>query len=57
MPFVDNMVAFHDAPWRGTFGGTIYRGNGSHGCINLPSANAQALYGLVQVGDVVVVHS
>lgn len=57
MPFVDNMVAFHDAPWRGTFGGTIYRGNGSHGCINMPSANAQALYGLVQVGDVVVVHS
>lgn len=56
LPFVDNLVAFHDAWWRGRFGGSIYQSNGSHGCINLPSEKAKALYGLAQVGDVVVVH-
>lgn len=57
MPFVGNLVAFHDASWRSTFGGTIYQGNGSHGCINLPTSAAQKLYDLTKVGDVVVVHS
>lgn len=56
MPFVDNLVAFHDASWRSSFGGTIYSGNGSHGCVNLPSSAAATLYQLTQVGDVVVVH-
>ncbi|WP_058270468.1 L,D-transpeptidase family protein [Olsenella massiliensis] len=56
MPFVGNLVAFHDAGWRGSFGGTIYRSRGSHGCINLPFAAAQRLYELTRVGDVVVVH-
>lgn len=57
MPFVDNLVAFHDASWRSSFGGTIYSGNGSHGCVNLPSSAAATLYQLTQVGDVVVVHN
>lgn len=56
MPFVDNLVAFHDASWRSSFGGTIYSGNGSHGCVNLPTSAAATLYQLTQVGDVVVVH-
>lgn len=56
MPFVDNLVAFHDASWRTAFGGTYYKTNGSHGCINLPSDKAKELYSLVKVGDVVVVH-
>lgn len=56
IPFVNNMVAFHDAPWRSSFGGNIYKGNGSHGCINLPSSAAQSLYDASRVGDVVVVH-
>ena len=55
MPFVGNLVALHDAP-RSSFGGTIYQWNGSHGCVNLPYAKAESLYGLVKVGDVVVVH-
>lgn len=38
MPFNRN-VGLHDAPWRSSFGGQIYRSNGSHGCINLPSAS------------------
>jgi lipoprotein-anchoring transpeptidase ErfK/SrfK len=57
MPFIDNMVGFHDAYWRSSFGGTIYQGNGSHGCINLPSEKASELCELIQVGDVVVVHN
>ena len=56
VPFVDNLVAFHDAWWRGSFGGSIYRRNGSHGCINLPTSAAAELYDLTEIGDVVVVH-
>lgn len=48
---------FHNAPWRSSFGGTIYTYNGSHGCINLSYDNAQALYNLIAVGDVVVIHA
>lgn len=55
MPFVGNLVALHDAQ-RSSFGGSIYLWNGSHGCVNLPRDKAESLYGLVQVGDVVVVH-
>ena len=56
MPFVDNLVALHDADWRGSFGGTIYQWNGSHGCVNLPVDKAAELYGMIEVGDVVVTH-
>lgn len=54
--FVDNLIAFHDAPWRGSFGGNIYTYNGSHGCINLPPQAAAQLYDLADVGTVVVCH-
>ncbi len=57
MPFVGNSVGFHDASWQSAFGGTRYaEGYGSHGCINLPTDAANALYGVIAVGDVVVVH-
>lgn len=56
IPFIDNVVAFHDAPWRRKFGSTIYQYNGSHGCVNLPPDKAAELYKLVPVGTVVVVH-
>lgn len=58
MPFINNAVGLHDAPWQAAFGGTRYvDGFGSHGCVNLPSDAAASLYGLMQVGDVVVVHA
>lgn len=57
MPFIDNAYALHDASWRSKFGDTIYQGNGSHGCVNLPTDKAQELFGLCSVGDVVVVHN
>jgi hypothetical protein len=56
MPFIWNSVALHDATWRYSFGGDIYKTDGSHGCVNLPYDKAEQLYGLTKVGDVVVVH-
>ncbi|MCD8381888.1 MAG: L,D-transpeptidase/peptidoglycan binding protein [Clostridiales bacterium] len=43
MPFSGN-VGLHDASWRTSFGGTIYKTNGSHGCVNLPIATAKTIY-------------
>lgn len=56
MPFIWDAVALHDATWRYSFGGDIYQYDGSHGCVNLPYDAAESLYGITQVGDVVVVH-
>ena len=55
MPF-DGGIGLHDATWRGSFGGNIYKSNGSHGCINLPPAFAKQLYERVTVGMPVYVH-
>lgn len=49
-------VGFHDATWRNRFGGTIYKTNGSHGCINTPFDNMKKLYDMVQVGTPVVIY-
>lgn len=43
MPF-NGGIGFHDASWRNRFGGTIYRTNGSHGCVNMPHDAAELLY-------------
>lgn len=43
MPFYDGQ-GLHDAPWRSSFGGTIYQTNGSHGCVNLPAEAAAVIY-------------
>ncbi|MEE3392542.1 MAG: L,D-transpeptidase family protein [Lachnospiraceae bacterium] len=44
MRLTNGGVGLHDAPWRGRFGGTIYKSGGSHGCINLPPAFAEELF-------------
>lgn len=43
MPF-NGGIGLHDATWRGKFGGTIYKTNGSHGCINMPLNAAKTVY-------------
>jgi len=53
MPF-NGGIGMHDATWRKSFGGTIYRTNGSHGCVNMPLKNAKILYDLVYPGMPVV---
>ena len=55
MPF-NGDVGLHDADWRTSFGGDIYKTNGSHGCINLPPGNAKSIFDLVYPGMPVIVH-
>lgn len=55
MPF-NGGIGLHDATWRGVFGGTIYRGGGSHGCINLPFNAAAKIYEEISAGVPVVVY-
>ena len=49
MPF-NGGIGMHDAGWRSSFGGTIYKTNGSHGCINLPPAVAKIIYEGISAG-------
>ena len=49
-------IGIHDASWRKKFGGSIYKTNGSHGCVNIPFAAADQLYNTAPIGTVVFVH-
>lgn len=49
MPFNGN-VGMHDSSWRSTFGGSIYKTNGSHGCINLPPSVAETIFENIEQG-------
>lgn len=55
MPF-NGGIGFHDATWRSSFGGTIYKTNGSHGCVNMPPAKAKELFGYLKTGTPVIVY-
>lgn len=60
MPFVGNAIGLHDANWQApsVFSNPqAYLWAGSHGCINLPTDKAAELYGIIQVGDCVIVHN
>lgn len=56
MRLTNRGVALHDAPWRGVFGGSIYKYSGSHGCVNLPPAFALKLFDKIDNGTMVIVH-
>lgn len=56
MPFCNN-VGMHDASWRSSFGGNIYKTSGSHGCINLPKSAAQKIFENIEEGDPVLVYT
>lgn len=53
MPFNKN-IGLHDASWRSSFGGELYRQNGSHGCVNLPPEKAKKLFQYVEAGMPVI---
>lgn len=55
MPFTGN-VGIHDAAWRNSFGGNIYKNNGSHGCVNTPHGAAEKIYNAVEIGTAVIVY-
>ena len=56
MPIGWDGEGFHDAPWRGAFGGELYLQNGSHGCYNLPPSAAKALFENVDYVTPVIVY-
>jgi hypothetical protein len=49
MPFYGNM-GLHDAGWRSSFGGEIYKSKGTHGCVNAPLNLAKVVYENINVG-------
>lgn len=55
MPFAGN-VGMHDAYWRSSFGGAIYKTSGSHGCINLPTSAAKVIFENVSANYPVLVY-
>lgn len=56
MPYAGN-VGMHDATWRNDFGGSIYKRDGSHGCVNLPWGKAKEIYGYISKGFPVIVYN
>ncbi len=55
MPFTEDGQGLHDASWRHSFGGDIYKKKGSHGCVNLPTELAREIYNNVEKGDKVLI--
>lgn len=53
IPFNEN-IGMHDGYWRSGFGGTIYKKNGSHGCVNLPPAAAKTIFEHIEKGTPVL---
>lgn len=49
-------IGLHDATWRSSFGGSNYRTNGSHGCINIPPKDMPRLFENTFNGMPVVVY-
>ncbi len=55
MPFYEGQ-GLHDASWRSNFGGSIYKGNGSHGCVNLPKKIAKKIFENVNAGIAIIIY-
>lgn len=53
MPF-NGGIGFHDASWRSSFGGSIYKSGGSHGCVNMPYEAAKQLFEHIYAGMPVI---
>ncbi|AKA69217.1 L,D-transpeptidase family protein [Clostridium scatologenes] len=53
MPFFGN-IGIHDATWRYSFGGDIYKSNGTHGCVNAPVYLAKAIFDNIEEGTPVI---
>ena len=57
MPFIeDRGIGIHDASWRSSYGGSIYKGNGSHGCVNTPRDAVKKIFNNIEASYPVVVH-
>lgn len=56
MRLTNTGIGLHDANWQPYFGGSRYKGGGSHGCINLPPKFASQLFDTVSRGWLVVIY-
>lgn len=57
MPFNGEQgEGIHDASWRSNYGGSIYQGSGSHGCVNTPYSNAKKIYQNFEAGTPVFIY-
>lgn len=56
MPF-NGGIGFHDASWRSSFGGEIYKTNGSHGCVNMPKNAAEILFNYIDTSMPIFVYA
>ncbi|MCR6544241.1 L,D-transpeptidase family protein [Dehalobacterium formicoaceticum] len=55
MPF-DGGIGIHDATWRSRFGSSIYKTNGSHGCVNTPHHVSKEIFRHIEPGTPVVTY-
>ncbi|WP_160691149.1 L,D-transpeptidase family protein [Clostridium sp. C2-6-12] len=53
MPFNGN-IGIHDASWRYSFGGDIYKRNGTHGCVNAPKYLAKTIFDNIEDGTPII---
>ncbi|MDF2675014.1 MAG: hypothetical protein K0R09_3283 [Clostridiales bacterium] len=53
MPFFGN-IGIHDASWRHSFGGNIYKRRGSHGCVNSPIYLAKRIFDNIEAGTPII---
>ncbi len=58
MAFTYSGCGIHDASWRSAseFGGSTYKGNGSHGCVNTPTSAVKKMYKKAKIGTYVVIY-
>ncbi len=52
----DFSIGIHDLASRASYGGDIYKTNGSHGCVNTPLAAVSQIFNAVSTGTPVVVY-
>lgn len=55
MPFFGG-IGLHDATWRSSFGGSIYKRRGSHGCVNAPFPLAKTIFEHIEEGTPVIIY-
>lgn len=58
MAFTYSGCGIHDSTWRSSseYGGTTYKGNGSHGCVNTPYSKVKKIYQKAKMGTPVIVY-
>ena len=56
MPFNGN-IGLHDASWRGACGGNVYKNDGTHGCVNLPSYLAKKIFDNIEEGTPIICYT